>query len=63
MHHCLRYSSRPVIRAFFYPAGDMTEGERETAREIVKANGVNLGASETHTTFLNSPDELREALR
>lgn len=63
MHHYLRYSNRPVIRVFFYPADDMTEEEKETAREIVKANGVNLGASETYTTFLNSPDELREALR
>ncbi len=40
MHHRCRYARRFRMRVLFY--GDTTEDERETARAVVKANGVNF---------------------
>lgn len=62
MHHKPRYENRPVLRAIFYNAADMTSEEQALARDIVHANGLNFNAARTETVFADSMAELEEAL-
>ena len=41
MHHRKRYDNQFLMRVIFY-GSDITEEEKETAKELVKANAVNL---------------------
>lgn len=57
MHHKLRYKNRISIKAYFY--GDkITEREKETARHLIVANGVNLGAKVESVEFFSLPERI-----
>lgn len=57
MHHKLRYKNQISIKAYFY--GDqITEREKETARHLVVANGVNLGAKVESVEFFSLPERI-----
>lgn len=43
MHHRERYENQLNISAVFY--GDLTEGEKETSRQLVMANAINLNSN------------------
>ena len=60
MHHGERYHSALTISALFY--GDMTENEKRTAQNLVKANAVNLNAALGKVHFVEDMDDIREVL-
>lgn len=58
MHHKRRYSNVIGITACFY-GGDITEAEKSTAQEIVRANSVNYDGNVDGVLFFGSADEVR----
>lgn len=58
MHHTMRYDNHMAVTAYFY--GDsITAQEEKTAADLVHANGVNLGASQSTVSFCRTPEEIR----
>ncbi len=62
MHHAPRYANRLSLRYLFY-GEDMPEAEKETARQLIQANTINLHAEKSHIGFFGSPEEALEALQ
>lgn len=58
-HHRLRYEQSPDLRVCFY-GKDISEVEKETARNLVKANALNLGCSNHSVSFVNGFTEMKE---
>jgi multimeric flavodoxin WrbA len=61
MHHTLRYDHSLDIHYIFYGPNIM-EREKETARRLVAANALNLGAKNSSASFYQSIDEIEVAL-
>lgn len=57
MHHKSRYTNKLVQQIWFY-GKDITEKEKETATQLVKANCINLDSTLGKITFLNHPVEM-----
>lgn len=57
-HHKPRYKKRFRLSVYFY--GNITPRETETARNLVKANGVNFNVSNCKAEFYQSLDRLCE---
>ena len=60
MHHGERYHNDLTISALFY--GDMSEEEKQTAENLVKANAVNLNAALGKVHFVEGMENAREVL-
>ena len=60
MHHGERYQNVLTISALFY--GPMTENEKRTAKNLVRANAVNLNAALGKVHFVEDMDDIREVL-
>ena len=60
MHHGERYHNALTISALFY--GHMTENEKRTAENLVKANAVNLNAALGKVHFVDGMDDAWEVL-
>ena len=60
MHHGERYHNDLTISALFY--GDMSEEEKRTAENLVKANAVNLNAALGKVHFVEGVENAREVL-
>ena len=60
MHHGERYHNDLTISALFY--GDMSEEEKRTAENLVKANAVNLNAALGKVHFVDGMENAREVL-
>ena len=60
MHHGERYHNHLKFRAVFY--GELTELEKETARNLVKANATNLNAELAGVSFVETMEEVLEVL-
>ena len=60
MHHGERYHNDLTISALFY--GDMSEEEKQTAENLVKANAVNLNAALGRVHFVEGMENAREVL-
>ena len=60
MHHGERYHNDLTISALFY--GDMSEEEKRTAENLVKANAVNLNAALGKVHFVEGMENAREVL-
>ena len=60
MHHGERYHNDLTISALFY--GDMSEEEKQTAENLVKANAVNLNAALGKVHFVAGMENAREVL-
>ena len=57
-HHIKRYNhSHQMLRVYFY--GNGSKLEKETAKELVKMNSINMGIEETEIAFADTEDELR----
>jgi hypothetical protein len=57
MHHPKRYNNNLITVSHFY--GTMSENEKETARKLVRANGVNIIAAETKVYFYKTVGEIK----
>lgn len=62
MHHKQRYEKRPSLKYMFYSSA-ITEDEKTTAQNLIKANAVNFGINDYAVSFFASPKELLEDLR
>ncbi|MBQ0064187.1 MAG: flavodoxin family protein [Firmicutes bacterium] len=51
MHHTLRYWKHDSLRVIVY--GDIVEAEKETWRQMVKANSLNNGFTDYSVEFMN----------
>ena len=60
MHHAERYHNRLTVSSVFY--GDMTEAEKQTARNLLKANAVNLNAELGAAHFVGTAEDVQEVL-
>ena len=59
MHHRKRYDNQFLMRVIFY-GSDITEEEKETAKELVKANAVNLHGKVKEVLFVESAENIGE---
>ena len=59
MHHRKRYDHQFLMRVIFY-GSDITEEEKETAKELVKANAVNLHGKVKEVLFVESAEKIGE---
>jgi multimeric flavodoxin WrbA len=59
-HHKNRYDHTIAFAVYFY--GKVSDREKETARKLVAANGVNFFAQKTETYFYDTVEDLPEAL-
>ena len=59
MHHRKRYDNQFLMRVIFY-GSDITEEEKETAKELVKANAVNLHGKVKEVLFVESAEKIGE---
>lgn len=58
MHHRARYKNHMRMRVFFY--GDVTEAEKDTARQLAEANAVNFQGKVEQVSFAESAETLQE---
>lgn len=58
MHHKRRYDNSIIMKVYFYGEA-ISEQEKETARNLTKANAVNYDGLVQKVVFLKSRDELR----
>ena len=56
MHHKVRYKNRIISRVYFY--GDVSSGEKETAKKVVEANLVNFNGIMDEVKFFKSLEEI-----
>ena len=61
MHHAERYNKELLFSAYFY-GDDMTEAEKETSRNLVQANAVNLNGTIGSVRFFANAEEIGEVL-
>lgn len=59
-HHTCRYDNKSIITVYFY--GKISDKEKETAKKLVQANGINHHAKKTEVYFYDSPNEIQEVL-
>lgn len=62
MHHRIRYENRYVMKTFFY-GENITEDEKQTARDILAGNFINMDCKPSDILFFNSKEELKTALQ
>lgn len=51
MHHSARYDNQMSLKVYFY--SETTEEEKELAKELIVANGLNFWARETEVNFVD----------
>lgn len=61
MHHAERYHKGLEISAYFY-GEDITDAEKETSRNLVQANAVNLNGTIGSVRFFANAEEIGEVL-
>lgn len=61
MHHRRRYKNKIDFRVWFY--GNMIGSEQETARKLIKANGINLDVASFTVDFFSNVETLPHDLR
>jgi multimeric flavodoxin WrbA len=59
-HHMNRYDNAITFTVYFY--GKVSDREKETARKLVAANGVNFFLQKTETYFYDTVEDLPEVL-
>lgn len=61
-HHKNRYENTFALSVYFY-GEDITEREQETAKALVKANGINFYSSESELYFHKDLQTIMEVLK
>lgn len=56
MHHRRRYANKINFHVWFY--GNSTSEEQETARKLIKANGINFDVEKYHVEFFSNKEKL-----
>jgi hypothetical protein len=59
MHHRFRYSKHFNLKVVFY-GEDISLQEKETARQLIAANVVNLGGAEPQVEFMTIEELMGE---
>ena len=59
-HHKNRYDNNIIFTVYFY--GKISNEEKETARKLVTANGINFFAQKTEIYFYDNIDDLQRVL-
>jgi hypothetical protein len=59
-HHKRRYDNNIILTVYFY--GKISATEKETAKKLVVANGINLLAQKTETHFFEKIEDLQEII-
>ena len=62
LHHQPRYPNSGKMTAYIYNANIISDGDKASLVEVIKANGINLNKSDCETIFVNDVNELREVL-
>lgn len=62
MHHKIRYDNRFLIRTFMY-GENITDDEKQTAREILVGNFINMDCKPDDVLFFKSVEEMKGALQ
>lgn len=60
-HHKNRYDNNIIFTVYFY--GKISDREKETARKLVMANGINFFARKTEIYFYDKIEDLRGFLK
>lgn len=58
MHHKSRYKEQIKLRVYFY-GNNITTNEKETAKKIVAANGINFNVEKHSVYFYNDVEKMR----
>lgn len=58
MHHKARYENHMRMRVYFY-GEDVSDAERQTAEQLVRANAVNFHGIVEKVEFVNAKEELK----
>ena len=58
MHHKARYKNHMRIKAYFY-GEDVSDAERQTAEQLVRANATNFHSVVETVEFVNTKEELK----
>lgn len=61
MHHKRRYDNHIDMKVWFY-GENITEKEKQTAQNLVKANCINFDSNDSKISFIHSIDEMEENL-
>jgi multimeric flavodoxin WrbA len=59
-HHKRRYDNNIILTAYFY--GKISAKEKETAKKLVVANGINLSTQKTEIHFCEKLEDLQEII-
>jgi hypothetical protein len=59
-HHKNRYDNAIMLTVCFY--GNISDREKETARKLVEANGINFFAKRTEISFYDKAEDMRGVL-
>jgi hypothetical protein len=59
-HHKIRYDNSIILTAYFY--GKISAKERETAKKLVAANGINLSVQKAEIYFYDKFEDLQEII-
>jgi len=62
LHHQPRYPNEGKMKAYIYNANEISDTDKESLIELVKANGINMNKSDCETIFVNEVNGLREVL-
>jgi len=62
MHHKARYQNRMIMAAYFY-GEDITENEKNTARQLVEANAINFKGKVEKVVFIDNKETLKGELQ
>lgn len=60
IHHPLRFKTHPHLRVCWY--GEITEFEKETAKELAERNSINLSCRDVQVFFAEDAGRLKEVL-
>jgi hypothetical protein len=62
LHHQPRYPNSGKMTAYIYNANRISDVDKASLVEVIKANGINLNKSDCETIFVNDVIELKEVL-
>lgn len=60
IHHKSRYNNKIKLTTYFY--GDISIEDKETLKNLVKANAININAYEYKINFINNFKELKKCI-
>jgi len=62
LHHQPRYPNEGRMTAYIYNANEISDVDKASLVELIKANGINMNKSDCETIFIQDVNELKEVL-